>query len=118
MQLPRADTCALELDDPRPRRLRRSAHQWPSRARAAWLIATTTTPPHRTPEPARPAESVTAQDVVGAVAELLAAAAQVGAIPTCPVSGNVDGEAAVVTVSAWEGDVTGPTIASATAGIG
>ena len=33
-----------------------------------------------------PAESVTAQDVVGAVAELLAAAAQVGAMPTCFLS--------------------------------
>ena len=41
------------------------------------------------------------------MAELLAAAAQVGAMPTCFLSGNVDGEAAVVTVSAWEGDVTG-----------
>ena len=63
-----------------------------------------------------PAESVTPQDVVGA--ELLAAAAQVGAMPTCFVMGNVDGEARAVTVSAWEGDVTGRTIASATAGIG
>ncbi len=64
------------------------------------------------------AESVTPQDVVGAVAELLAAAAQVGAMPTCFVTGSVDGEAGAVTVSAWEGDVTGRTIASATAGIG
>ncbi len=61
------------------------------------------------------AESVTPQDVVGAVAELLAAAAQVGAIPTCSVSANVHGKAVVVTVSAWEGDVTGMTIALATA---
>ncbi len=44
--------------------------------------------------------------------------AQVGAMPTCFLSGNVDGQAGVVTVSAWEGDVTGPTIASATAAIG
>ena len=65
-----------------------------------------------------PAESVTPQDVVGAVAELLAAAAQVGAMPTCYVIGNVDGEAGAVTVSAWEGDVTGRTIASSAAGIG
>ena len=68
--------------------------------------------------PPAPAESVTTQDVVGAVAELLAAAAQVGVMPTCFLTGNVDGEAGAVTVSAWEGDVTGPTIASATAGIG
>ncbi len=65
-----------------------------------------------------PSESHTPQDVSGAVAELLAAAAQVGAMPTCFLTGNVDGGVSVVTVSAWEGDVTGPTIASATAGIG
>ena len=52
------------------------------------------------------------------MAELLVAAAQVGALPTCFLSGNVDGEAGAVTVSAWEGDVTGRTIGSATAGIG
>ena len=65
-----------------------------------------------------PAESVTPQDIVGAVAELLAAAAQVGAMPTWSLTANVDGEAGVVTVSAWEGDVTGPTIAWVTAGSG
>ena len=52
------------------------------------------------------------------MAELLAAAAQIGAMPTCFLTGNVDVEACAVTVSAWEGDVTGRTIASATAGIG
>ncbi len=64
------------------------------------------------------AESATPQDVVGAVAELLDAVAQVGAMPTCFLSGNVDGEAGAVTVSAWEGDVTGRMIGSATAGFG
>ncbi len=39
--------------------------------------------------PPAPAESVTPQDVVGAVAHLLAAAVEVGGLPSCDVAAEV-----------------------------